>query len=122
MLSKTLKPLDDSNFEAEVLASELPYLVDFGAAWCAPCRTLTPVVEGIAADHAGRLRVGSFDADAGPRVATQYRVRSLPTLLLFHRGQVVGQLVGAVRRSKIEEMLAKVLAAPQPQAQPGAAP
>ena len=101
-----LASFTDANFDAEVLASPLPVLVDFGAVWCTSCRALAPVVRALASAHPGRLRIGELDVDHSPDVPTRYGVRSVPTLLLFRGGRVVGQLVGAVARAKLEAFLA----------------
>ena len=109
MASDKLITLTDSNFDAEVLKSTEPVLIDFWAPWCGPCRAIAPVVELIAGDYAGKLKVGKLDIDQHPKTATQYDVRSIPMLLLFKDGKVQGQIVGAVPRAKIEEMVKKAL-------------
>jgi thioredoxin 1 len=109
MASANLLEVTDSNFDQDVLKSTLPVLIDFWAVWCAPCRAIAPHVEAIAREYDGKLRVGKFDIDANPQVPTQYEIRSIPTLLLFKNGQVVGHLVGAVPRAKIEDMVKKAL-------------
>ncbi len=109
MASDKLITLTDSNFDAEVLKSTEPVLIDFWAPWCGPCRAIAPVVEQIAGDYAGKLKVGKLDIDQHPKTATQYDVRSIPMLLLFKDGKVQGQIVGAVPRAKIEDMVKKAL-------------
>ena len=109
MASDKLITITDSNFEAEVLKSSEPVLIDFWAPWCGPCRAIAPLVEQLAGDYAGKLKVGKLDIDQHPKTATQYDVRSIPMLLLFKDGKVQGQIVGAVPRAKIEEMVKKAL-------------
>ncbi|HEY2901759.1 MAG TPA: thioredoxin, partial [Polyangia bacterium] len=96
-------------FQKEILDSSLPALVDFWAVWCAPCRTIAPHVEALAKDYDGKLRVGKFDIDANPNIPSQFDIRSIPTLIVFKGGKVVGQVVGAVPRAKIEELIKKAL-------------
>jgi len=105
-----LLELTDLNFEEEALHSPLPILVDFTAAWCAPCRAIAPHVEAVARAYQGRLRVGTCDVDANPELAAKLDVRSMPTLLVFKGGHVVGQLIGAVPRARVEAMVDKALA------------
>ena len=109
MASDALATFTDTNFDAEVLKSKEPVLVDFWAAWCAPCRAITPVVEQLAKEHAGKVKIGKLNIDESPQVPTQYEVRSIPTLLMFKDGKVIGQLVGAVPKPKIDELLKKAL-------------
>jgi thioredoxin 1 len=109
MASPLIVEITDSNFENEVIKSSLPVLVDFWATWCGPCRAIAPHVEAIAQTFAGKLRVGKCDIDTSPMLPTQFEIRSVPTLLMFKGGQVVGQLVGAVPRPRIEEMVKKAL-------------
>jgi thioredoxin 1 len=111
MASPNVVEVTDSNFQSEILNSPLPVLVDFWAVWCAPCRTIAPHVEALANEHAGKLRVGKCDIDANPNVPSQFEIRSIPTLLLFKDGKVVGQLVGAVPRAKLDDLVKKVLPA-----------
>ena len=110
MASENLKTLTDANFQAEVLQSDKPTLVDFWASWCAPCRAIAPYVESIAESNVGTLNVGKMDIDASPATPTKYDVRSIPTLLLFHKGKVIGQLVGAVPKAKLEAFVKDALA------------
>ncbi|HEV3031379.1 MAG TPA: thioredoxin [Polyangia bacterium] len=107
MASETLVEVTDSNFKTEILDSKLPVLVDFWAVWCAPCRAIAPHVEALAKDYDGKIRVGKCDIDSNPNFSSQYDIRSIPTLLLFKEGKVVGQVVGAVPKTKIEDLIKK---------------
>jgi thioredoxin 1 len=109
MTRHNLLEIDESNFAQAVLASPVPVLVDFTAVWCAPCRAIAPHLEAIASTYQGRLRVGTSDTDGNPELAARYDVRGLPTLLLFSGGKVVGQIVGAVPRARIESLIAGAL-------------
>jgi thioredoxin 1 len=103
--------LDDGNFEQQVLRSPVPVLVDFTAAWCAPCRSIAPYVEAIAAAYVGRARVGKYDVDDNQTWVAKLDIRSMPTLLMFKDGKVLGQVVGASPRAKIEAMVTNALLA-----------
>ena len=107
MASAHLKEITDANFETEVLQSDVPTLVDFWAVWCGPCKQIAPMVDAIANDYQGKLKVGKVDVDHNQIVAQQYGVKSIPTLLIFKGGKVVGQLVGAAPRSKLEAEIKK---------------
>jgi thioredoxin 1 len=107
-----MKPVEltDSSFETEVLKSTIPVLIDFWAIWCGPCRMVSPIVEEIAGEYAGKLKVGKVDVDSNPSTAMQYGIRSIPTLLLFKDGQVIEQIVGAVPKRVIVDKLSRHLA------------
>ena len=110
MASANVKEFTDDNFESEVLKSDVPTLVDFWAVWCGPCRQIAPTVDALAEEYQGRLKVGKMDVDNHQIVPQQYGVRSIPTLLVFKGGKVVGQVVGAVPRAKLEAEIQKHLA------------
>ena len=99
----------DQNFEQEVLKSQQPVLVDFWATWCAPCRMMSPAVEAVAAEYAGRAKVGKLNVDENLSVATRYNIRGVPTLLLFKGGQIQEQVVGATSKDAISKLLDKHL-------------
>ena len=109
MASEHLNTFRDDNFENEVLKSDMPVLVDFWATWCAPCRAIAPSVEELAKTYDGKVKVGKLNIDEQQGVAQQYGIRSIPTLLVFKGGKVVGQIVGAVPKNKIEDALKKAL-------------
>jgi thioredoxin 1 len=102
--------VNDSAFESDVLTSELPVLVEFGAAWCPPCRALAPVLEAIAEERATDLRVVTIDVDANPITQARYGVMSLPTLLLFVGGTVVRQTIGFLPHGRLLAFVDEVLA------------
>lgn len=95
----------DSTFDADVLQSDQPVLVDFWATWCGPCRMIAPAVDSVATKFAGKAKVGKLDVDHNQQTAARFQVRGIPTLLLFKDGQVVDQVVGAVAESKLAEMI-----------------
>jgi thioredoxin 1 len=109
MASDKLLEVTDDNFEADVLKSSTPVLIDFWAAWCAPCRAIGPHVDALAAQYEGKIKVGKCDIDANPQTPSRYDVRSIPTLLMFKDGQVVGQVVGAVPKTKLEDLIKRAL-------------
>ncbi|MCY4483311.1 MAG: thioredoxin [Spirochaetaceae bacterium] len=94
--------IDQGNFEAEVIQSDTPVLVDFWAEWCMPCKMVAPVLDQISQDYAGRLKIAKVDVDNAGEIAQKFSIVSIPTLLLFKDGNVVGQQVGAVPRETIE--------------------
>ncbi len=97
--------ISDQNFEAEVLKSDLPTLVDFWAEWCGPCRILAPTIEIVAREFSGRVKVCKMDIDSNPHTPTKYNVRSIPTLILFKDGQPVEQLVGNQPKASIVQAI-----------------
>ncbi len=105
MASENVLTFTDRAFDAEVLTSTEPVLVDFWAEWCGPCRMMNPTVEAVAAEYAGRVRVGKLNVDENNQVAARYNIRGIPTLLLFKGGQVVEQRVGAIGKADLQKML-----------------
>ncbi|MBP9096548.1 MAG: thioredoxin [Ignavibacteria bacterium] len=93
--------ITDANFDAEVINSDKPVLIDFWAVWCGPCKLIAPVVEEVAKEYEGKFKVGKMDIDNNPNVAMKYGIRSIPTLLIFKDGKVVDQIVGAVPKNVI---------------------
>jgi thioredoxin 1 len=103
------QPVTDSSFKQEVLESDLPVLVDFWAPWCGPCRMVAPVVDEIATQYTGQVKVVKINTDENPSVATQYGIRSIPTLMIFKGGQRVDMVVGAVPKTTLATTLEKYL-------------
>ncbi len=99
----------DSNFQNEVLKSDKPVLLDFWAEWCGPCKMISPIVEELAKEYDGKLKVGKVDVDSNQQTSMQYGIRSIPTLLIFKGGKVVDQLVGAVPKKVLSEKITKHL-------------
>ena len=99
---------DDSNFDNEVLQSNIPVMVDFWAEWCGPCKMLAPTVDAVAEQYAGKVKVGKLNVDENS-TATRYNIRGIPTLLIFQDGQVKEQLVGSQPKSAIEKALDKYM-------------
>jgi thioredoxin 1 len=98
--------INDLNFEGEVLDSDCPFVLAFGALWCPPCRALAPILERLAAECAGQARIGKTDVDEAPLVATRYRVRAVPTLVYFFRGRETTRHLGLTTREKMLALLA----------------
>jgi thioredoxin 1 len=104
-----LLQVTDKNFSAEVLNADLPVLVDFWAPWCGPCRSISPMVEDLAKDFMGKVKVAKLNVDENPGTPSQYGVRGIPTLILFKGGKVVDQIVGAQPKNRLVALVEKAL-------------
>jgi len=104
-----MKPVEltEESFEQEVLKATIPVLVDFWAAWCGPCKMIAPIVEELATEYEGKLKIGKVDVDNHQKIAMQYGIRSIPTLLMFKGGKVVEQIIGAAPKKTLVEKLSK---------------
>jgi len=97
--------LDDKNFKKEVLESELPVLVDFWAPWCGPCKAISPIIEELAKEYEKKVKVGKINIDESSRVATDYGIMSIPTVVFFKKGGIVGQIVGMASKSEFKKKI-----------------
>ena len=105
-----LLTITEGNFEAEVVKSDLPVIIDFWAVWCGPCKMIAPIVEELAKVYEGRLKVAKCDVDSNQSIAIKYGIRSIPTLLIFKKGEVAEQIIGAVSKHHIQEKVDNLLA------------
>ena len=101
--------LTDDNFDNEVLKSSVPVLVDFWASWCGPCKAIAPLIDEVAAEYQGKIKVGKVNVDDNPTSPSNYGVRGIPTLILFKNGDVVDQIVGAVPKNQLKTLIDKAL-------------
>ncbi|MBP1696093.1 MAG: thiol reductase thioredoxin [Deltaproteobacteria bacterium] len=101
--------VNDKSFASEVLNSDVPVLVDFWATWCGPCRSISPIVEELAREFSGRVKVTKLNVDESPAIPTQYGVRGIPTLILFKGGKILDQLVGAHPKARLKALIEKAL-------------
>lgn len=108
-MSDPITHVSDGDFEAQVLQSDTPVLVDFWATWCGPCKAMAPILDDVAETYAGRLKVVKVDVDQSQKTAINYNIRGVPTMLLFKGGQVHDTQIGAVPKGKVTEMLDKAL-------------
>ena len=101
--------VNDKSFTSEVLKSDLPVLVDFWATWCGPCRSISPIVEELAREFLGKVKVTKLNVDESPATPGQYGVRGIPTLILFKDGKILDQIVGAVPKARLKALMEKAL-------------
>ncbi len=106
--ANTLQFTDD-NFDAEVLQSDLPVLVDFWADWCAPCRRLGPLIDELAEQYAGKVKVGKVDTNTCAKTAARFDINSIPTVIIFHEGQITDKIMGLRARREYEDALSRVV-------------
>jgi thioredoxin 1 len=111
MSNQFVSEVNDADFEKQVLQSDTPVLVDFWAAWCGPCRALAPVVDEVATQYQGKLKVMKMDVDKNNATPGRYGIRGIPALLIFKGGKVAEQIVGFVPKAQIDTTLSRVLAA-----------
>ena len=105
MASQNVHAFTDLNFEAEVLKSDQPVVVDFTATWCGPCKQLAPIIEKLADEFEGKVKVGKVDIDENPGISRKYGIKNVPTVLVFRKGEKDGEVVGAARREKLVSAL-----------------
>jgi thioredoxin 1 len=110
MAHESIVTLTAENFETEVLKSEVPVLVDFWAEWCGPCKMLAPVLDDLAGDYGGKLKIGKVNVDENQQLATQFGIMNIPTLLLFNKGQVVKQIMGLKSKKAYMQEIDQALA------------
>ena len=110
MASEAIVEVSDSNFESEVVNSDVPVLIDFWAPWCGPCRAIAPIVEEISTTYEGKIKVGKMNVDENQATTMKFGIRSIPTLIMFKGGEAIDQIIGAVPKGEIERVVEKSLA------------
>ena len=101
--------ITDSTFDDEVMKSDIPVIVDFWAPWCGPCKMIAPILEDIATEYDGKLKVAKLDVDSNTKVASQYKIMSIPALLIFKNGELVDQMIGAMPKNQLLDHITKAL-------------
>ncbi|GAB4181542.1 MAG: thioredoxin [Calditrichia bacterium] len=109
MAGKNVIELTDANWEAEVINSDVPVVVDFWAVWCAPCRLIAPLIDELADEYVGKVKFGKLDVDNNQQTAIKYGIRSIPTLLFFKNGEAADTLIGAVPKDEIKNKVDSLL-------------
>lgn len=108
-MSDNVSEISDTSFEADILKSSIPALVDFWAPWCGPCKSIAPILEEIAKEYTGKIKIAKLNVDDNPRTPTQYNVRGIPNLVFFRDGKVVEQIVGAIPKDQLVAAVRKVV-------------
>jgi thioredoxin 1 len=108
-MSKLVNEFTDDNFENDVTKSDIPVLIDFWATWCGPCKAIAPLIEEIAEQYDGKVKVGKIDVDQNQNSAMKFGVRSIPTLLIMKNGEVINQIVGSVPKAEITDKLELII-------------
>lgn len=101
--------ISDDTFDSEVIKSDIPVVVDFWAPWCGPCKMIAPILEEIASEYDGKVKVAKVDVDSNTKIASQYKIMSIPSLLFFKEGNLVDQVVGALPKAQLVDRVTKVL-------------
>ena len=109
MAATNIAQISDDSFDSEVLKSPLPVLIDFWAPWCGPCRAIAPIVDELAGEYAGKLKIVKLNVDDNPRTPARYGVRGIPNLILFKNGEVQQQIVGAVPKAHLVKAISTVV-------------